>query len=355
VNNSEEAEREGDDDVWKRFSSLPAYFGGKRRLIGKIFKHLPPPGRAPVLVDAFLGGGSISLFAKARGYRVICNDCALRSHIVGRALIENDRVKLTREDLTRLFTPVDNQPHFIEEHFAPDVVTTKHARFLDLAFVNARAAPGVKKWLLLLLLIKYILRMRPMGNFGAKTIIHQAEAGAWEQMNPNYVKDLLSRNICGHPKRVAEVLRKQVNRGVFSNGQVNEAHQGDVFEFLGQAQGDILYLDPPYAGTSSYETSLKALDSMLAGRQLVLDKSVFSKAGALEWLERLFEASRQFPTWVLSYGNSEANLEEVVKLVEKFKRVTVAEAFRYTHLTGLSSQEHRDRNRELLIVAEGTR
>ena len=85
--------------MWKRFSSLPAYFGGKRRLIGKIFKHMPTPGKAPVLVDAFLGGGSISLFAKARGYKLICNDISLRSHIVGRALIENNRVTLSQQDV----------------------------------------------------------------------------------------------------------------------------------------------------------------------------------------------------------------------------------------------------------------
>ena len=55
------------------------------------------------IVDAFLGGGSVSLTAKARGFRVICNDGALRSALVGRALIENDRVTLAREDITRLF------------------------------------------------------------------------------------------------------------------------------------------------------------------------------------------------------------------------------------------------------------
>ena len=337
----------------RMFSALPAYFGGKRRLIGKIFKHMPTPVKAPVLVDAFLGGGSVSLFAKARGYRVICNDCALRSHIVGRALIENDRTTLENEDITRLFTPTKDQPHFIEDNFATNVVTTKHARFLDLAFNNARKASGTKKWLLLLLLVKYILRQRPMGNFGARTIIKQAEEGKWEEMNQHYVRDLLVRGVANHPKTVAETLRQQVTRGVFSNGQTNEAHQLDVFTFLEKAQGDILYLDPPYGGTSAYETSLKALDSMLEGRLLTPEKSVFSQAGAIEWLERLFESSRRFPTWVLSYGNAEAGLEEVVKLVEKFRRVRVAEAFRYTHLTGLSSQEHRERNRELLIVAEG--
>ena len=339
--------------MWNRLGALPPYFGGKRKLLGQIIKHVPTPVEAPVFVDAFLGGGSVSLFAKARGYRVVCNDVALRSVIVGKALVENDRVTLGAEDVTRLFQANGNGGDFIERHYAPDVVTTRHARFLDTAFANARAAVGTKKWLLLLLLVKFVLRMRPMGNFGAKTIIHQVEAGEWEAMNPHYVRDMLSRNVCGHPKRVAETLRQQINAGVFSNGQENEVYQKDVFDFLREIEGDILYLDPPYAGTSAYETSLKALDSILEGHRVETTPSVFSRSGARESLGMLFEASRQFPIWVVSYGNREVDLDTLVALVEKFKPVVVAESFRYTHLTGLSSDEHREKNREFLIVAKG--
>ena len=339
--------------MWTRLSALPPYFGGKRKLLGQIMKHLPTPGEAPFFVDAFLGGGSVSLFAKARGYQVVCNDNALRSNIVGKALIENDRVTLTGTDVTRLFTENGDESGFIEENFAPDVVTTPHAKFLDSAFTNARGAVGTKKWLLLLLLTKYVLRMRPMGNFGAKTIIHQAQEGRWEEMNPNYLRDVLVRGIAGHPKTVAEKLRRQINRGVFSNGQQNEAYQFDVFKFLEQVDGDILYLDPPYGGTSAYETALRPLDSMLEGRILKPEPSVFSRKGALEALERLFESARRFPTWVVSYGNQEVELEALVRLVGRFKTVVSAEAFRYTHLTGLSGEGHRERNRELLVVARG--
>jgi hypothetical protein len=335
----------------RRLAALPPYQGGKRRLLGQIFKHLPRPAEAPVFVDAFLGGGSVSLSAKARGYRVVCNDIALRSQIVGEALIANDRVTLGQEDVTRLFVGNGAGPGFIETHFADKVVTGEHARFLDTAVANARAAAGVKRWLLLLLLIKYVFRMRPMGNFGARTIVQQAAHGAWEAMNPHYVRDMLARGVADHPAAVAEVLRRQVNRGVFSNGLKNEVHRLDVFEFLDGVEGDILYLDPPYAGTSAYETALRPLDAMLEGRLVRTERSAFSRAEGMEMLERLLENAARFPVWAISYGNAETDLDGLVRVVERFRPVVAAEAFRYTHLTGLSGREHRERNRELLVVA----
>ena len=335
----------------KMFRALPSYAGGKRRLLGAIFKPLPSPDKAPVFCDAFLGGGSVSLYAKARGYKVRCNDFAERSHIVGKALIENSNIRLDYDDLVRLSVPID-KPGYAETHLAPDVFPVDHARYLDTVLANAANMDGVKRWLALLLVVKYALRLRPMGNFGARTLMRQAAAGDWEEMNPNYVRDLDTRGIPRHPIRVAEVLRKQINAGVFSNGHENKTHRSDVFEFLSNTEGDICYMDPPYSGTQSYEQALKPLDDLLRGGPP--DKkpppNPFSKKPPEHILPRLFEAANHIPTWILSYGNQRIDLDGIVAIMKKFRFHVEGRAIDYVHCTGLAGKESRERNQELIVV-----
>ena len=121
----------------KMFTSLPAYFGSKRRFLGQIFKDLPGPDRAETFVDAFLCGESASLYTKARCYRVVCNDVAERSYIVCKPLIENGTVPPGYEDLARPLVP-NLEESYAEKHFTPDVFPDPHARHLDLFLAHAR-------------------------------------------------------------------------------------------------------------------------------------------------------------------------------------------------------------------------
>ncbi|MFN8179089.1 MAG: DNA adenine methylase [bacterium] len=336
--------------------ALPTYLGGKRRLLGHIAKALPRPADAPVLLDAFMGGGAVSLFAKRRGYRVIANDVADRSVIVGRALIENDRERISRDDLTRLFGLIDDRPAgFIERVHGGEVVPVRHARFLDGALEVARATPGVKGWLLRLLCLRYVLALRPMGNFGARTIVKQVDDGEWERINPTFLRDHLARRLEAHALTLCEELRQRINRGVFSNGHVNEVHQGDAVAFLRESPGDVAYLDPPYGGTSSYEAALKPLDSILAGEVVEASPSRFSGRRAVEALEELLAAAQHIPTWVVSYGNAVLSAGELGVLVGRFKRHVEVEEFAYAHLSGLASEESKRKNREVLVRAWGER
>lgn len=341
----------GDSDMLKMFRALPVYFGGKRRLLGAIFKQMPLPQEAPVFVDPFLGGGSVSLYAKARGYRILCSDIAERSLITGKSLIENSNVRLDYDDLVRLSMPVD-KPGYAETNLAPDVFPLEHARYLDTFLANARQLEGPKRWLALLLIMKHALHLRPMGNFGGVKVLHQAAAGQWEEMNPNFMKDTIQRGLPRHPIRVAETIRRQINSGIISNGQQNEAHKGDVFEFLINVEGDICYMDPPYSGTQSYERALKPLDDLLRGGPLdkKLPPNPFSKDPPEKILPRLFEAADHIPTWILSYGNQKIDLDGIIAIMKKFRPHVEGRAINYVHCTGLAGKESRNRNQELLIV-----
>ena len=339
----------------RMYSALPAYFGGKRRLFGAVFADLPAPDVAPTFVDAFLGGGSVSLHAKARGYRVVCNDLADRSVAVGKGLIENSRTKLSHDDLVQAQWRAQGAEGYAVAHLAPDVFTKPHAAYLDGVLATARDAGDTRGWLLRLLAVKYALRLRPMGNFGAKTVIRQAAAGDWEEMNPNYVRDLANRGIVRHPLRVAERLMPSINGGVFSNGLENECHQGDAIEFLGRVQGDVCYMDPPYAGTLSYEKALRPLDELLNGCPLPSSKNPYSDQDPVDVLPRLFEAAAHIPTWVISYGNAKIDLGGLMDLVRAHRPYVEGRALSYAHCAALADDESRSRNQELLIIARKSR
>jgi len=299
-----------------------------------------------------MGGGSVSLFAKARGYRVIANDVALRGVIVGRALIENDRVTLAREDVARLFPNAEQRgPGFVERVYGGEVLPTRHARFLDGALEVARSIPGSKGWLLQLLCLRYVLTLRPMGNFGAKTIVRQIDAGEWEAVNPTFLRDHLARRMESHPQAICEELRGKINGGVFSNGHSNEVHQGDAIELLRETKASVVYLDPPYGGTSAYESALKPLDSILAGKVVDHAPSEFSGRKAVESLERLLEACAHIPYLVLSYGNAVLSPVELSQLVSRYRHDVEMKVIHMPHLAGLASAESKERNREVLIRA----
>jgi adenine-specific DNA-methyltransferase len=283
----------------RMFNSLLPYFGNKRKLCPVIFKLISKYYARNnwfnmTFVDAFMGSGAVSLFAKAQGFRVISNDIAERSYIAGKALIENNRTKIDRTDIDVLFRPHPENQHTIEEKYVPEVFLEKHARFLDTAFLNADTY--LKKYLL----IKYIFTLRPYSKFSSPNAFNRPMAdGRYDEIKATY-----NKHIKDNLKAPLTILRdemKRINTGIFSNGHDNEVHKKDVFDFIQKVRGDVLYLDPPYAGTLSYEGEYGVLDDILGDAR---PKSAFSGKDGMHMLDSILSGSGNFPLWIISFGNA---------------------------------------------------
>jgi len=330
----------------RMFDALLPYFGGKRKLCPVIFshiaKHLPrEQWQGKVFVDAFSGSSAVSLYAKAQGFKVIANDIAERSYIAGKALIENNHTLLTDEDIFRLFVSNPENKHLIEREFVPDVFTQKHAEFLDNAFLNAKRP--LDKYLLL----KYIFHIRPYSKFSSPNAFNKPMAdGRYDEIKQTYNRAI--HNNLNSPLNILKIEKNRINAGIFSNGLKNEVHKQDVFDFIDDVSGDVLYLDPPYAGTLSYESEYGILDKILGESK---PKSRFSSDKGIEVLDDLLAHAEKFPLWVISFGNAAGKneLSKLIEAVSKYRRCEAKE-FLYRHCEAMASEEHKQKCREWLVV-----
>ena len=333
------------------YRALPAYPGGKRRLVNQIIRHLPSADEAPRFADPFAGSGVVALLAKARGHLVVASDVAERSYLAVRSLVENNRLEISKADCARLLSPQATEA-FVEAHFVPKILTTCHARAVDLMLANLDNFEGLKRDLMKYAVLKYLLALMPFNQFSASGSYWQPLAeGDFDRIRSPYHIHL--KKAFQAPSTLLAHVATTINRGIFGNGQQNRAYQMDVFDFLEEHRNiDVLYLDPPYAGTLAYEKEFARLDQILAhDLGATLPVSAFSQSGALRQVGRLFERTTHVPLTILSYGNAEASLEELVTLVRKHRAHVEAHEIHYPHMQNRASKQKNAENREFLLVA----
>jgi hypothetical protein len=332
-------------------AALPAYLGGKRRLCPVLFALLGEAieherWRRMTFVDPFLGGGSVSLYAKALGFRVIANDLAFRSAVIGRALITNSAVRLTQADVAAVLRePTEEFPRLAEHEFCPGVFSREHAQMIDrvIYWLRIGQIPEPRRSLLTVLLVKWILRTQPMSMLRG-TDARAAAGGDYDRVSPRRV---------GHYLRSRTLLRlaawwdlaQDVNLGVFAGE--GEAHQRDVFDFLKDVHGDIIYIDPPYPGTAPYESEYTVMDQLLEGHRY--EPSGFS--GSAPPLDELFRASSHIPIWLVSLGNAAIGKEELVNLISTRRTIRQVLEIPYRHLASIASEQKNAENKEYVIMA----
>jgi 16S rRNA G966 N2-methylase RsmD len=335
--------------VWYGFSALPAYLGGKRRLaplILALLEQLLPQRewRGKQFLDPFLGGGAVSLYAKAQGFNVACNDLALRSAVIGRGLIANSSVRLSPGDISRLLSaPEGDIASVVEQRFSPSVFPKAHARLLDRTLHNLQGFKEPRRSLATILVIKMALRVQPMSQLRG-TDAKAAYEGDLDKVSSHRVKHYLNAQRLLRPEAWLRLM-KEVNTGVFAGN--GEAEHGDAFTFLYRRQGDVVYLDPPYPGTTSYEREYAVLDDLLEGQTKPV--SGFSRSPDL--LGELFQVCAHIPIWLVSLNNAALELIELEELIRAHRPNVRSVEVPYRHLGSIASKEKNARNREFIVLA----
>ena len=111
--------------------------------------------------------------------------------------------------------------------------------------------------------------------------------------------------------------------------------KGDALDTIRAGEGaEILYLDPPYGGTLSYEEEYRIIDEILGEHH---EPSAFSGRDGLDYFVSLLAQCGAYPLWVISYGNAVADLETVRAAIERF-RPTRAVEIAYSHMNAVATK-----------------
>ena len=332
------------------WSALPPYLGGKRRLCPTIFREVDrilPRWHWPELtfLDGFLGGGSVSLYAKAQGFRVVATDIAERGIVVGEALVQNSRVRLTREDVLRLAKDNGEPPGPVETDYSPSTFTHDQARFLDRALRTAGDTQDTAKAALIrLLAIRVALLAHPMSQVRAGTI-HRLETGEIESITESCVRHYVDGLRLTRPAKLWDLART-IHAGVFQGeGRVLRR---SVLDVLPEIDAAVAYFDPPYPGVMSYEKEYRVLDEILEGSSK--PTSPFTAKTGASMIDGLLERARHIPVWVLSLGNAVVGIDELEQKMTRLGRETRAITIAYQHLAAVATAEKKATNKEFLVV-----
>jgi site-specific DNA-adenine methylase len=140
-------------------------------------------------------------------------------------------------------------------------------------------------------------------------------------------------------------LADDVNAGVFPGA--GEVYQEDAHTFLAHAAGDVVYLDPPYPGTTAYEHEYGVLDELLEGERRPV--SAFSRSPDV--LPSLLDACEHIAVWLISMNNAVLSRGELEALVRPHRRYVRSVAVPYRHLGSIASKEKNHDNQEFIVLA----
>lgn len=268
---------------------------------------------------------------KEKGKNVTYNDILKFNWYIGLALIENDKVKLTDNDVDFLLAMHDEikYPTFVYDTFKDIYFTDDENRWIDMVVTNINLLDDIyKKALAFFVLCQACIIKRPFNLFHRKNLYLRfseverkfGNKATWDTPFEVHFRKFIA----------------EANQAVFSNGQQNRALNLDIFEVEGEF--DLVYIDTPYIskkgvgvdyfsfyhfleGLVNYSKWGEMIDYKTKHKELKGDGSVWvDKEQIHSAFDRLFKKFKDSILVVSYRADGIPSIEELLNSLKKYKQ-----------------------------------
>ena len=333
------------------------YQGSKQKFVDWIWQCIKDISFHTVL-DAFGGTGSIAYKMKEEEKKVTYNDILPFNHIIGKALIENDSVLLSENDIENILKVHKNisYPNFIEKTFKDIYYTDEENHWLDIVTTNIRLINDeYKQALAYFALFQSCIIKRPYNLFHRKNLYVRMQDVQRSFGN----KKTWDTPFETHFRKFVQ----EANSAVFNNYEQCASINKNVFDI--NQNYDLIYIDTPYInsdglgldyadfyhffnGLVKYDNWGSMIDYSSKHLRLKRETNDWTDSQKIHnAFENLFDKFSE-STLVISYrSNGIPKIEELVKMLEKIgKNVKIYQSSEIKYV--LSNKQ----SNEVLIVAE---
>jgi len=307
-------------------------------------------------LDAFGGTGSVGYMLKQHNKQITYNDFLKFNWYIGAALIENDEIVLSDDDVSFILNEDAGvkYPAFVERSFKDIYFTEDENRWIDRVVTNISSLDNFYKQALgFFALFQACIVKRPYNLFHRKNLyIRLSEV---ERSFGN--KTTWDTSFEEHFRQFVD----EANQAIFCNGRQNKAVNSDVFDVTGDY--DLVYIDTPYVsqkgigvdylgfyhfleGLANYSCWEEMIDYNSKHRKFKSRSSVWTdKNLIMSGFDKLFNKFKKSILVVSYRSDGIPSVSELVNLIKKYK-TDVREIKRTAYKYVLSTNH----SEEILIV-----
>lgn len=291
----------------KRPKYVTNYIGSKQKLIEWIWRHTPD--EAETVVDAFSGSSVVGYMYKLKGLSVHSNDRLHYCYHASRAIVENDMVTLSDDELDELLADNSKAGDFVRTHFRGLYFASGVHKIIDTIRANINDLAGFKRDIALFALGKTCISgQNGFGHFNSTQKYGRGDG-------PSEFKMRFLKNA------------RRINELVFEGEAECKAHHGDVKKVIKAVKADAAYFDPPYAthfSQTNYEKAYhfveglmtywkgKKIDEESKTKSYEVERSI-TKSNAAEFFKGFLDASDHIDHWLISYRDQAYPEEKEIK------------------------------------------